>query len=68
MTKIITSVADRFLNLVSPRSEAFAACSGSFPICTGSNCKSISFASHQYLCRRKPNCTDTCAPTGGCCI
>ena len=68
MTKILSSVADRFLDLVSPRSEALAACSGSYNICTGSGCASISFASHQYRCTYKANCTDTCVRTGGCCI
>ena len=68
MTKIASAVADRFLNLVSPRAEAFAACSGSYYVCSGHGCKGDYYNTDQYRCTTKPNCTDVCSLTGVCCV
>ena len=68
MIKFATAaVADRIMGLVSPKSEAFAACSGSYYLCTSAPCQGVSFLYKQYKCTVKPNCTDSCSLTGLCC-
>jgi hypothetical protein len=62
-----TALADRILGLVAPQSEALAACSGGYRLCTTAPCQGVSFLYKEYWCTYKPNCSDTCALTGNCC-
>lgn len=58
---VLTSAADRLLGWMVPKATASAACSGTYEACS-STC--TSFCNYVlrtvYVCRYKPNCTDTC--------
>lgn len=62
----VSKFADMMLSRVVPSQNVMAACTGSYLICIGSNCAYGSRT--QYRCVRKANCTDSCAPTGQCCL
>lgn len=61
MIKRLNASADRLLGLLVPATEARAACSGTYNLCSGS-CSST--RRKLYFCTVKSNCTDTCSYRG----
>lgn len=67
MLGVFSTFADRLVDMLAPRMQGLAACSGCYTTCHSSGCDPGYFGTSrfQWRCCWKPNCTDSCSYMGG---